>query len=145
MKAIRIIITIAILVSFEVKFAGCSKEETLTPNQQTEQLLSRQLWELTSVTIDNISSDLYSGLTISFNSTTYTSLNGGAIWPASGSWSFLGEKGDKILRDDGLEITIETINASQLVINFIWTKTTSTGGRFYSLKGLHRMTFKRKV
>jgi hypothetical protein len=145
MKAIRIIVAIVILVSFEIKFAGCSKEEVLTPNQQTEQLLSKQLWELTAVTIDDVSSDLYSGLTISFNSTTYTSLNGGAIWPASGTWSFLGEKGDKILRDDGLEITIETINASQLVINFIWTKTTSIGGRIYSLKGLHRMTFKRKV
>ena len=96
---------------------------------------------MTAVTIAGVSSNLYAGLTLSFTSTSYTTTNGGKIWPASGTWSFVGEPGNKIKRDDGLEITIESINTSQLVLTFTWATTTS-GGRVASLKGLHRMTFK---
>ena len=98
----------------------------------------------TEVKIDDVVSDLYAGLTLSFGSDTYTTTNGGKVWPASGTWEFVGDKGDKILRDDGLQITIESANASQLVMSFTWSSTTFDGGRAGSLTGLHRMTFKRK-
>lgn len=128
-----------------IYFSSCgSGDATLTPNQQTEKLLSEQVWEMNSVTIDDVSSNLYMGLTVSFTSSSYTSTNGGKLWPASGTWTFIGDAGNKIKRDDGLEITVDTINASQMILSFNWATTTSSG-RITSLKGLHRMTFKRKV
>jgi len=128
-----------------MQISGCGEDEqSLTPNQVTEDLLTSQVWEMTEVKIDDVVSDLYSGLTLSFGSNTYTTTNGGKVWPASGTWEFVGDKGDKILRDDGLAITIESVNASQLVMSFTWSTTTYDGGRAGSLTGLHRMKFKRK-
>ena len=127
-----------------LSISGCEKEENLTPNEKTEELLMAQVWELSEVKIDGVISDLYSGLTLSFGSKTYSTTNGGKVWPASGNWEFIGEKGDKILRDDGLQIAIISASASQLVLSFTWNSTVYDGGRTGSLKGLHQMTFKRK-
>jgi len=140
MRAVKIIIVVFVLL----KISGCGKDENFTPNDKTEELLMAQAWELTEVRIDGVVSDLYAGLTLSFGSKTYTTTNGGKVWPASGQWEFIGEKGDKILRDDGLQITIISANASQLVLSFTWNSTVYDGGRTGSLKGLHQMTFKRK-
>ena len=41
-------------------------------NEKTEELLMAQVWELTEVKIDGVVRDLYSGLTLSFGSKTYT-------------------------------------------------------------------------
>ncbi len=140
MRALKIIILVFVLI----RISGCAKEEKFTPNEKTEELLMAQVWELTEVKIDGVVSDLYSGLTLSFGSKTYTTTNGGKVWPAFGKWEFIGEKGDKILRDDGLQIDIISANASQLVLSFIWNSTVFDGGRTGALKGLHQMTFKRK-
>jgi len=138
-------IYILLAVSGMMQISGCGEDEqSLTPNQVTEDLLTSQVWEMMEVKIDDVVSDLYSGLTLSFGSNTYTTTNGGKVWPASGTWEFVGDKGDKILRDDGLAITIESANASQLVMSFTWSTTTYDGGREGSLTGLHRMKFKRK-
>ncbi len=135
------IITIVFVV---LCIGGCDKEEKFTPNEKTEELLSAQVWELTEVKIDGVINDLYSGLTISFGSKTYTTTKGGKVWPASGTWEFIGEQGNKILRNDGLQIDIISASASQLVLSFTWNSTNYDGGRMASLKGLHQMTFKRK-
>jgi hypothetical protein len=138
-------IYILLAVSGMIQISGCGEDEQLlTPNQVTEELLTSQIWEMTEVKIDDVVSDLYAGLTLSFGTDTYTTTNGGKVWPASGTWEFVGDKGDKILRDDGLQITIISANASQLVMSFTWSTTTFDGGRAGSLTGLHRMTFKRK-
>jgi hypothetical protein len=136
-KVLRIIFVLLLV-------GGCKEDEPQTPNDITEELLKAQVWELTETKIDGVVSDIYDGLTLSFGTKTYSTTNGGKIWPASGTWEFVGDKGDKILRDDGLAITIEKVDASQLVMTFTWNTTTLDGGRMASLKGLHRMVFKRK-
>ncbi len=136
------IIKILLIVSVLFKISGCNEEETFTPNEKTEELLTAPVWKLTETKIDGVVSDIYDGLTLSFDSRTYTTTNGGNLWPTSGTWEFVGDKGDKILRDDGLAIMIESVNASQLVMSFTWATTTVDGGRAGSLKGFHLMTFK---
>lgn len=121
---------------------GCSKEE-VTPNEKTEKLLRAQVWELTVTKIDGLVDAKYDGLTLSFGSNTYTTTNGGSLWPSSGTWEFVNKKGNKILRDDGLEITIISVNADQLVMSFYWDKTIYDGGRVNSIEGQHEMTFNR--
>ena len=80
-SAIKIlgIIFVMLLVS------GCNEDEPQTPNDITEELLKAQVWELTETKIDGVVSDIYDGLTLSFGTKTYSTTNGGKIWPASGT------------------------------------------------------------
>lgn len=139
---VKIIVKIVTICFALVLANGCNEDEPQTPNEITEELLKAQVWKLTETKIDGVVSDIYDGLTLSFGTKSYTTTNGGKLWPASGTWEFVGDNGDKILRDDGLVITIESINASQLVMSFTWNSTTVDGGRVGSLKGFHQMTFK---
>jgi len=123
---------------------GCGKED-LTPNAQTEKLLRARVWELTETKIDGVISNLYDGLTLTFGSKIYSTTNGGKLWPASGTWDFIGGKGAMIIRNDGLEIEVIKADAANLTISFFWYSTIYEGGRKGSLSGLHVMTFKRKV
>ncbi len=127
-----------------VALFGCGKEEQLTPNAQTEKLLRKQVWELSQTKIDGVVSSQYDGLTLSFGSSTYTTTNGASLWEPVGTWEFFGDKGDKIIRDDGLLIDVISVNASQLVLSFYWDTTIYDGGRLASIEGLHEMTFDRQ-
>ena len=133
-------VTVLFLV---LTMSGCKKDE-LTPNAQTEQLLRAQVWELTETKIDGTVSNRYDGLTLTFGSFIYSTTNGRSLWPASGTWEFVGEKGDKIIRDDGLEIDIVSVSAAQIVMSFFWDTTIYDGGRSRSISGMHVMTFRRK-
>lgn len=121
---------------------GCSKSDgVLTPNQRTENLLKSQVWKLTETRIDGMVTNLYDGLTLSFGSKIYSSVNGGTIWPTSGTWTLVDNNGDLILRDNFLSIEIVSADSSQLVLTFTWGSTTYDKGRTGSLKGFYRMTF----
>lgn len=114
-----------------------------TANEAMEtKLKAKPSWQIADVKVDGVTSDLYPGLTVSFGSKTFTSTNGGKVWPASGTWNFVGEAGNKISRNDGVEISISTLTDSQLVMSFTWSTTTFNGGRATSLKGSHTMTFR---
>jgi hypothetical protein len=138
-------ITGNILFAVALILTSCGKgEEPLPPNQKTEDLLRAQVWEHTETLIDNTSSNLYDGLTLSFGSKTYTTTNGGSLWPPSGTWDFVGDDGTTIVRDDGLIIEILRIDGAELVMMFNWDSKVLDGGRSASLKGKHQMTFRRK-
>ena len=132
------------IILFAITLFGCGKEEQLTPNEKTEKLLREQVWELSQTKIDGVVSSQYDGLTLSFGSGIYTTTNGQSLWEPSGTWEFVGDKGDKILRDDGLQIDVVSVNASQLVLSFYWDTTIYDGGRVASIEGLHEMTFDRQ-
>ncbi len=94
-------------------------------------------WALQSVTVDGVDqTTLYKGLTLKFSASTYTSTNGMAVWPASGSWTFGSTDGTSITRDDGLPVTLD-VTETTLKLTLTWSKTTLGGGRLESIKGLH--------
>jgi hypothetical protein len=130
------------LVVYVMGLMGCGKDDPQpSANDITTELLRSKPWQLSSTTIDGTSSNLYSGLSVTFSTNTYTSVNGGKIWLASGTWNLAGDDGKKLLRDGTLQIDIQNISPTQLVISFNWNSTTLDNGRTESLKGLHRMTF----
>ena len=135
------LITSILLLGFIL--LGCNKEE-ITPNEQTEQLLLAQVWELTETKVDGVVSNQYDGLTLSFGSGVYSTTNGGSLWPPSGIWIFADDKGTKIIRDDGLEIDIVSASAANIVLSFFWDTTVYDGGRIRSVTGNHQMTFRSK-
>jgi len=123
---------------------GCNSSETpISSNEVTQKLLTSKKWSSGSATIDGVSTDLFTSLTLSFDTNnpifTYTATNGGAVWPASGTWSFVGEDGKRIKRNDGLDVIIESIDEKQLVISYTWFSTTYGGGRTTGVKGLNRI------
>ncbi len=73
-------------------------------------------------------------------SSGYTSTNGKGLWPASGSWSFVGTDGKSIRREDGTEMVVEVTDTS-LKLSFNWTKATIGGGRTESIAGQHVLSF----
>lgn len=125
-------------------FIECNTSE-YSANDLTRRMLINKNWELSIVTVDGITRNIYSGLVLNFRSSEYTSLNGLKIFPASGTWKFLGDDGKRILRDDGLEITIESISEGQLEISFYWQNSTFIGGRGSELAGLNKLIFRRRL
>jgi len=76
-------------------------------------------WGIQSVKVDDVVLDLYKNLNVSFTADgKYTSTNGGKVWPASGTWQFKNDEAKAIIREDGLEITIDDITEKGLTISF---------------------------
>lgn len=134
-----------------------------SPTQKMSELLQAQTWELAELTVDDIPSDLYPGMTLRFGDGTYLSDGGTPIWPASGTWQFSGGNPNLLLRDDGLTVTVEAASivgakitpldpyweqvAANVILSFDWASTSfeGSGGRTNALKGRYLMKFKRKV
>ena len=116
-----------------------------TPTPETERiakLLSEGAWTLHSATVDDVDKlSLYSGLSITFTETTFTTTNGGVQWPSSGTWEFTDATAKVVERNDGLLITLEEVSTTLAVISFQWDDTTFEEGRISSLGGEHVFTF----
>ncbi|MBI1767753.1 MAG: hypothetical protein HYR67_05235 [Bacteroidetes bacterium] len=121
-----------------VQFSGC-KPDSPSPQGPTKALMGS--WVLQSALVDNVDqTSTYQGLTLTFTATTYTSTNGKAVWPASGTWTFVSPNGKTIKRDDGLLIDIVEISSTKLKLSFIWANTTLGGGRESSVGGQNVFT-----
>lgn len=98
-------------------------------------------WKMQSVAADGVDqTSVYAGLTIQFTATNYTTTNGRVVWPASGTWTFIGTDGTMIKRNDGIEIKVE-VTESTLKLTLTWTKSTLAGGRVASIKGVNVFNF----
>ena len=101
-------------------------------------------WTLQSVSVNGVDrTSMYAGLTVTFSSTGYTTVNGGAVWPASGTWNFTDAFGSTIRRSDGVDISLIDITEDRLVLSLVWSKTTLGNGRTGSVAGQHEFTFTR--
>ena len=92
------------------------------------------------VTIDgvDVTEDLFSGFSITFSKTTFTTTGTSPVWLREDTWRFKDENATVIIRgQDNKEITIEEISDTQMKLTLEWTETTTDGGRKKSLKGKH--------
>jgi hypothetical protein len=131
----------ATFVMLSVLSCGKSSTTDPSPSDQMKAILTSGTWKLQTVLVDGADkTSTYTGLTLNFTGTSYSSTNGRVIWPAGGGWQFADETGTHITRDDGLPVAIGDASASKLVLTLTWTKTT-LGGRGGSLKGVNIFTF----
>src|SRR5260221_9985382 len=120
---------------------GCGKKNTPSPAQVNTNILSSHGWMLQSLQVDNVDkTSLYTGMTLSFTATNYTTTKGAPVWVASGTWAFSGNDGKIITRDDQIDVSIDQIADSQLVLSLTWNKTTLGAGRQASVSGKHVYT-----
>ena len=93
-----------------------------------------------SVSVDGLDqTSVYKGLALNFTATSFTSTNGGVVWPASGTWSFTSTDATAIKRDDGIQVNM-VVTDTTLKLTLTWTKTTFNGGRVESVKGQNVFT-----
>lgn len=140
----RILLNFLLVIALPVLMPGCGNETPATPNEKTEKLLRASTWILSDLKVDNVSTQRYAGMTLSFGTGVYTTTGGEPVWPAAGTWAFEGQGGNKILRNDGLLIDVIAASAAQITLAFDWTETTYVLGRQASLPGRHVMVFVRK-
>lgn len=105
-------------------------------------LLSSGTWKISNVNVDGTDqTSLFTGLTLQFTATNYTTTNGEPVWPASGTWSFTDDTATAVKRSDGVVVGISSISETSLVLTLTWDKTTLGTGRVNSVKGAHTFTF----
>ncbi len=142
MKNIITTLFVAISVSGLVLFSGCKKDDPQPETDRVKGLLLANAWRIQTVSIDDTDqTTLFTGLTLSFTNTNYSTTNGGVVWPASGTWSFSDNTGKKILRSDGQEITVTEVTATNLELSLTRAKGTLALGRVSSVAGNHVFTF----
>ncbi len=131
-----------------LQLSGCGSGGTdpqpVTNSKQDEvkaKLIS-PTWKIQSVSVDGTDkTSLYKDLSVKFTATGFTSTSGGAIWPASGTWSFTSDDASAIKRDDGLVVTLQEVTDTSLKLALTWSKTTIGPGRTGSVSGNHLFSF----
>jgi hypothetical protein len=136
-----------------ITYSACNPPEPPRPPtaaEETTALLKGSAWVMSGVKVDDVVLDLYKNLNISFTANDdgtngkYTSVNGGAIWPATGTWAYKNEEAKVMIRDDGLEIGIDAITEKTMTISFTRTgDTVFEGGRSEAVGGKHVITMGR--
>ena len=131
-------VVVAILFLSACKGGG---EPSLSKQDDVKAKLTASPWKVSTVMVDGVDkSAIYNALGLIFTNTGFTATNGGAIWPASGTWTFTSTDATAITRNDGLVITLTDVTATSLKLSLNWTKNT-LGGRTESVNGQHVFTF----
>lgn len=130
---------IALTVLMGVIVSSC--KEKPAPAKTDEQLQTEKLvgtWVLDAganvVTLDgnDVSAD-WTSFTLTLGDKTYQTTNAAfaEVWPASGTWAY-GADVSKMVRDDGVEISIAVTEDTSLQMQFDYT---DAGGRLNGIAG----------
>lgn len=138
-RHLMVIIATATLIVLITQLTSCGSKSDPTPSAQdaVKAKLIANNWTVQSVSVDGVDqTSVYTGLTIQFTATSFTTTNGKVVWPASGTWSFTSPEATTIIRDDGIEVKVEVMDTT-LKLTLTWTKSTLGGGRVESIKGVN--------
>lgn len=115
-------------------FAGVSScgggggEPEKTPQEIAQELLLTT-WNMTAITLDGSDvSELYPGFSITIGDGSFTTTNAGGLFPAQGTWDWVGDSDNMIMTGRGKSITITTLSASSAVLSFIKTSANQAAG-----------------
>jgi hypothetical protein len=143
----KLAITLTSILYLTLVLLSCGPDDpqpTQTDIELAKEALTSGPWKVKTVTVDGVDkTSLYGNLALSFTATSYSATGGGALWPASGTWSFADESGKTITRSDGLSITIEQATKEKLALKLSWAKTTLGAGRVESVSGSHTFSFEK--
>lgn len=113
-------------------FTSCKKDDPDPLAQRINELTAS--WKLGSVKNDNTDvTSQYTGFTLSVTGNNYATTKGGNPWPESGSYEIKKDDLSKIIRSDGVVVTIDELTGSTLVLSF--TYSSLTGGRTKGVTG----------
>ena len=138
--AFLLIATVATLIHLSGCKGGAADPTPISKQDEVKAKLTSSTWKMQSVTVDGVDkTTLYKDLALKFTATGFTSTNGRAIWPATGTWTFTSSDATAIKRDDGLEVKLQEVTDTSLKLGLTWSKTTL--GRTESISGAHVFSF----
>jgi hypothetical protein len=141
METLRLVLLLGVAALLATLSSCKGDDPSVTEAQKITNLLTGSPWKIQSVTVDNVAHDeLYPNLSVTFTSTGFTATNGLLVWPTTGTWTFTDKTATTFSRNDGVEVTINEISDTRLVLSLTWTKTTLGGGRANSLSGKNVFT-----
>lgn len=143
--SISICLAACVIMMGLISLSSCGNNEpSISKEDQVKAKLIASSWSMNSVTVDGTDrSSVYANLKVTFTSSGFTTLNGGVIWPASGTWSFTSADATSITRNDGLVVTLQEVTDTSLKLALTWSKTTLGPGRVESVSGQHVFSFTR--
>lgn len=126
-------IFLSLILVISVSSCGGGGGDDPTEPEQTPQELAQEIFEGTwsisgggSINLDGTDvSDKYTGFTMNIGNGSFNTTNAGELFPASGTWSWVGETDNQVTTGSGKDITLTTLSSTQLVFTF--TKTSSNG------------------
>jgi hypothetical protein len=138
---------VALLLLVTTVFTGCKKDDDPSALETSTKLLTTQAWTLTKVTVDGEDkTSIYEGLTLQWkNDNTFTSTDGGAMWPATGTWAFEDKEGKAMTvllgNNEEADVEVVTLSKTTLIIALHWNESTIGDGRVRSIAGDHVFEF----
>lgn len=122
--------------------SSSSSAPTLSKQDEVKAILTASPWKIKTVSVDGADkTSVYPNLGLVFANATFTSTNGGAIWPASGAWAFTSADATAFVRNDGIVVTIQEATSTSLKLALTWNKTTLGSGKTESLSGVNIFSF----
>lgn len=122
--------------------SSCDKTDDLTAQGLQLRKLISKTWSMQSVYVDGVDrSSLFDHMQLTIGENTFTTTNGGMVWPASETWHFSNTQGTVIERGDQLVINIVEVTEVSLKLSLIWTETTFGPGRSKSIAGEYIFSF----
>ena len=116
--------------------SSCSGDDDPTAQELAFEKLAGS-WDLTSggsVIVDGQDASLnFSGFSFSFTDGAYSTVNGGDLFSATGTWVWQDEEAQIITLDDDKDITIVSLTENQFVFSFTFN---GTGGVVNSGDGI---------
>lgn len=94
--------------------------------QKTPQEIAQEVMEATwslenggSITLDGSNvSNRYEGFTLRIGNKTYTTTNAGELFPATGTWNWVGTSDNQVTTESGKEITITELSSTRFAFSF---------------------------
>jgi hypothetical protein len=120
---------------------GGDPEPEKTKAEEVTAKLTAGQWKVGLVTVDGVDqSALFKSFNITFTATSFSTTNGGVVWPASSTWSFTDANATGFSRSDGITVQLQEITDTSLKMSMAWSKNTLGPGRIESVKGQHVFT-----
>ncbi len=91
-------------------------------------------WSSQAVTLDGFDITGFENFTLTIGDKTYQSTNGQGVWADSGTWDFKGTSIATIVRDDDVEISVNLVNDSEMILSFQFIDP-NAGGRHSGIGG----------
>ena len=121
-------------ISLLLFIMNCGGDDPSEPDQTPQEIaeaLFTGTWNLNagSITLDGVDvTDDYLGFTLNVMVGTYSTTNAGELFPASGTWSWVGTSDAQVTTGSGKEITLSTLSETNLVIQFLKTNANARVG-----------------
>src|SRR5689334_18243453 len=135
MKTMRFALLLFFVTALVSTLSSCKGKDDPAPTAASKitDLLDAGTWQIQAVSVDGVAhTDLFTNMKLTFTATGFTTVNGGPVWPSNGTWTFTDKDATAFTRSDGIVVTINQIDNSNLILSLTWTKTT-LGGRVNSI------------